>query len=134
VEYISADQNLYTKLNEMLRERPGVRPEVLAREVRVQRRVFNLPVARSLALQDGLFASLNETMATLRAAGRTAHRSGETTVALDGEAYEVWYEQGLTRFSGFFSASEADLLATPNAVSIGKWARALREEMAHLLR
>jgi hypothetical protein len=99
--------------------------------VHVQRRTINLPAGRPFALQAALFASLNETLSALRAAGATVHGTGETTVTLDGESYELWYEQGLTRFSGFFSASEADLSATPNAIGIGKWARALRDEIVH---
>lgn len=131
VEYIAAENNVHTALNGLLRITPGARPEALARDVHVQRRTFNLPAARCFALQAALFASLNETLSALRAAGGTVHGSGETTVTLDGESYELWYEQGLTQFSGFFSASEADLSATPNAIGIGKWARALRDEIVH---
>jgi hypothetical protein len=131
VEYIAAEHNVHTTLNGLLRVTPGVRPEALARDVHVQRRTINLPAGRPFALQAALFASLNETLSALRAAGATVHGTGETTVTLDGESYELWYEQGLTRFSGFFSASEADLSATPNAIGIGKWARALRDEIVH---
>jgi len=134
VEYIAAEHNVHTTINELLQVAPGVRPEALARDVHVQRRTFTLPVARSFALQAGLFASLSETLLALGAAGAKVHGSGETTVTLDGESYEVGYEQGLTRLSGFFSASEADLSATPNATGIGKWARALRDEIVHATR
>jgi hypothetical protein len=131
IEYIVAERNVHATINGLLRSTPGLRPEALARDVRVQRRSFNLPAARAFAIQASLFVGLNETLSALRAASATAHTSGETTVTLDGESYELWYEQGGTKFSGYFSASEADLSATPNAMGIGKWARALRDEIAN---
>jgi hypothetical protein len=130
VEYIAAERNVYYTITELLRVTPGLRPDVLARRIHVQRRRFDIPATRAFAIQAGLFDSLNETTSALRAAGLKEHATGVVTVTLDGESYDLWYEQGLTKFSGDFSASEADLSATPNGVSIGKWARALRDEMA----
>jgi hypothetical protein len=131
VEYLAARRKVSTTVDELLRTKPEAQPGELARAVRVQRRIFKLPAARAFALQAGLFASLNETMSALRAAGQTRHRSGVVSVTLDGESYDLWYEQGLTKFSGSFSASEADLVTAPNAVGIGQWARALHDEMIH---
>jgi hypothetical protein len=132
VEYIVAEHNVFATINELLRVTREARPEILARGVRVQRRTFDLPAARASALQAGLFGCLSETMSALRAASATLHASGEATITLDGESYELWYEQGMTRFSGFFSASEANLSAAPDAGGVGNWARAFRDEMLSL--
>jgi hypothetical protein len=133
VEYLTAEQNINATINEALQVTPEARPEVLARKVRVQRHSLNLSAARLFEIQSELFDSLKETMTALRSAGRTTHENGDVMVMLDGESYELWYEQGMTRLSGFFSASEADLSATPNGRTIGAWARALREELAHFV-
>jgi hypothetical protein len=133
VEYLQADRSIHSAINEMLEANPGASAESVKGRIRVQRRSITLPAVRLFEIQAGLFASLDVTMADLASVGRSFYNSGSLEVTLDAESYDIVYEQGTTRLSAFFSASEADASVHPGRSGVGGWARSLRDEIARLV-
>jgi hypothetical protein len=119
VEYLVAE----SRVVDLAPEDGDSGPESIARRVRVRRRTFTVPAARAFAWQAGLFASLHRTGRALQPDARKTYADGSLTITFDGDAYELRYEQEMTKFTRCFD---------PSQEAFGKWARALRAEIVSL--
>ena len=130
IDVARTEGNVRSIINDALEMTSSIDPIGIARKVRVERVSLKVSASRAFAIHAEFLRSWNETMTGLRQSAMREHREGVTTVTLDGEAYEIWYQQGLLRIYGSFSATDADTRTSASAVTIGDWARRFRDEFA----
>jgi hypothetical protein len=118
VEYSSADTNVDALVNSVA---GSEKAEAIAQRVHVLRKTFRIKADRAMGWQRSFVSALAEAEHDLQDRSQAFYRSGEIEVALDGDSFEIRYQQGMTSISIDFSDPEASSLKT--------WVLKLRDEI-----
>jgi hypothetical protein len=133
VEYISAAHNIHDTINELIRTTGENQPGSLSKQIRVDRQILSMPAAQVFEWQKGLFESLHVTSSILRKDATQLHERGIANVILDGESYELWYTQGLTKFCASF-AEMVDDRSDRNNEALDSWIKRVHNDVIEAIR
>jgi hypothetical protein len=126
LEFAVAKQNVYHSSNEAFRIAGRSDPDILAQKTVVSRYTVDLPPARILEWQHGLFMALDPTFKSLQAELTDTIERRPVALLLDGDTHEVWYTQG----------SEAIHVKIPESATrspFDKWAEAVQEAVSKMV-
>jgi hypothetical protein len=119
IELLIAAQRVQDILDSAIRKGEELDPEILAKRVTVTRREIAVSSSRSFGWQNAFLSSVRGAAEELLQAAKTLYDRGVTEVTLDGESYDICYQQGLNRLAGHVSESGA----------ITDWAEDLKKDI-----
>jgi hypothetical protein len=76
VEYVTAGENVNKTINELREKTDNISPEALAKGVRVNRNVFEVPSSRVFEWLQGLSASLGPSLTALTSEAENRYHTG----------------------------------------------------------
>ncbi len=125
VEFTSLSGNIYAKLDSILQKGGQEDAVEMAKQLRVRRRILEVPAAEANQWWSGLPAAMGATVALLQNRGAKA-AAGVGTITLDGTYYSFWYDQVGSKVFVRLSDHEVSSQEVTGTIELVRWMNRLR--------
>ncbi|HLG15421.1 MAG TPA: hypothetical protein VJH03_13105 [Blastocatellia bacterium] len=131
IEYTSLSGNIYSKLDEIIRDGTNEDATEMAKLIKVRRRLIQIPSSKVRQWYTDFLGSFGESLKRLRRESERFDKSGTINVAADGTFYDLWYTQGVSEMA--FSFYDLEVNEHPvGMLRIVQWMNKVRGEVAIL--
>ena len=128
VEYTSLNGNIYSKLDDVMAHGGKEDAVEMAKLIKVRRRSIAVPYAQVKQWHMSLLDSVGESLKAFKEKSEEYDR-GTVTLALDGTAYDLWYEQGLNKMAFSLYDEEINDLRSTGDFKLVQWMNSVRREV-----
>ena len=131
IEYTSLNGNIYSKLDNVMAYGGKEDAVEMAKLIKVRRRSIEVPYAQVKQWHMNLLDRIGESLKAFKEKSEEYDR-GTVTLALDGAAYDLWYEQGLNKISFSLYDEEVNDLRPNGDFKLVQWMNAIRRKIGRL--